>query len=129
MTRPLWTRRDALIAGASLSMTPLLSRTEERMMIDRSIPASDERLPVIGLGTYRVFDVDRAPTEIAKRREIIELLLGEGGSVIDTSAPTMLDALLHGSSEIGRNSRSGSSTCGGVFQCTFAVALSALATI
>ena len=85
MTRPLWTRRDALIAGASLSMTPLLSRTEERMMIDRSIPASDERLPVIGLGTYRVFDVDRAPTEIAKRREIIELLLGEGGSVIDTS--------------------------------------------
>lgn len=85
MTRPLWTRRDALVAGASLSMTPLLSRTEERMMIDRPIPASDERLPVIGLGTYSVFDVESTPAEIAKRREIVELLLGEGGSVIDTS--------------------------------------------
>jgi diketogulonate reductase-like aldo/keto reductase len=85
MTQPLWTRRDALIAGASLSMTPLLGRAEERKMIDRLIPASDERLPVIGLGTYSVFDVDSAPAEIAKRREIVELLLGEGGSVIDTS--------------------------------------------
>ena len=85
MTQPLWTRRDALIAGASLSMTPLLGRTEERKMIDRLIPTSDERLPVIGLGTYSVFDVDSTPTEIAKRREIVELLLGEGGSVIDTS--------------------------------------------
>lgn len=85
MTRPLWTRRDALVAGASLSMTPLLSRTEERMMIDRPILASDERLPVIGLGTYSVFDVESTPAEIAKRREIVELLLGEGGSVIDTS--------------------------------------------
>jgi len=66
-------------------MTPLLSRTEERMMIDRPIPASDERLPVIGLGTYSVFDVESTPAEIAKRREIVELLLGEGGSVIDTS--------------------------------------------
>jgi len=55
------------------------------MMIDRPIPASDERLPVIGLGTYSVFDVESTPAEIAKRREIVELLLGEGGSVIDTS--------------------------------------------
>ena len=85
MTQALWTRRNALIAGASLSMTPLLGRAEERKMIDRLIPASDERLPVIGLGTYSVFDVDSAPSEIAKRREIVELLLGEGGSVIDTS--------------------------------------------
>ena len=85
MTQPLWTRRDALLAGASLGMTPLFGRTEERKMIDRLIPASGERLPVIGLGTYSVFDVDSAPTEITKRREIVELLLGEGGSVVDTS--------------------------------------------
>ena len=85
MTRPLWTRRDALIASASLGMAPLLGRTEERRMIDRPIPASGERLPVIGLGTYSVFDVNSTPTEIAKRREIVELLLGEGGSLIDTS--------------------------------------------
>ena len=54
-------------------------------MIRRLIPAGDERLPVVGLGTYMVFDVDSTPAEMAKRREIVELLLGEGGSVIDTS--------------------------------------------
>jgi diketogulonate reductase-like aldo/keto reductase len=66
-------------------MTPLLGRAEERKMIERPIPASDERLPVIGLGTFSVFDVDSTPAAIAQRREIVELLLGEGGSVIDTS--------------------------------------------
>jgi len=85
MKRSLWTRRDALIAGAALGTAPLVSGAEERMMINRPIPASDERLPVIGLGTYSVFDVESAPAEIAKRREIVEQLLGEGGSVIDTS--------------------------------------------
>ena len=54
-------------------------------MIDRPIPASGERLPVIGLGTYSVFDVPGTAEEIAKRKEIVDLLLGEGGSVIDTS--------------------------------------------
>ncbi|NCF58325.1 MAG: aldo/keto reductase [Gammaproteobacteria bacterium] len=54
-------------------------------MISRPIPASDERLPVIGLGTYSVFDVESTPGQIATSREIVELLLGAGGNVIDTS--------------------------------------------
>lgn len=85
MTRSLWTRRDALIAGAALGVAPIVGRAEERNMINRPIPASSERLPVIGLGTYMVFDIDSTPAEMAKRREIVELLFGEGGSVIDTS--------------------------------------------
>jgi len=85
MKRSLWTRRDALIASAALGVAPLVGRAEERTMIKRSIPASNERLPVIGLGTYMVFDIDSTPAEMSKRREIMELLLGEGGSVVDTS--------------------------------------------
>jgi diketogulonate reductase-like aldo/keto reductase len=85
MRRSLWTRRDALIAGAAASLTPLVGHVEERTMINRLIPASNESLPVIGLGTYSVFDIDSASAEIAQRSEIVELLLGEGGSVIDTS--------------------------------------------
>ena len=53
--------------------------------MDRPIPATGERLPVIGLGTYSVFDVDSTPEGISRRREIVDLLLSEGGSVIDTS--------------------------------------------
>ena len=74
MRRSLWTRRDALIASAALGVAPLVGRAEERTMIKRSIPASNERLPVIGLGTYMVFDIDSTPAEMSKRREIMELL-------------------------------------------------------
>jgi len=49
------------------------------------IPSSGERLPVIGLGTYSVFDVESSETEIAGKSEIIRLLLANGGSVVDTS--------------------------------------------
>jgi diketogulonate reductase-like aldo/keto reductase len=85
MTVRTWTRRDALRAGAALGITSLPAIAEERAMFNRPIPASGERLPVIGLGTYSVFDVANSPAEISKRREIVDLLLGEGGSVIDTS--------------------------------------------
>ena len=49
------------------------------------IPSTGERLPVIGLGTYSVFDVESTETEIASKREIMRLLIANGGSVVDTS--------------------------------------------
>ena len=49
------------------------------------IPSTGERLPLIGLGTYRVFDVESTVTEIARKREIMRLLIASGGSVVDTS--------------------------------------------
>ena len=80
-----WTRRDVLLAGAALGSMPLTGLAGEQRMITRPIPAGGERLPVIGLGTYSVFDVESTPEQIATRREIVDLLLGAGGSVIDTS--------------------------------------------
>jgi hypothetical protein len=38
MTSTSWTRREALIGGAALSVAPLTGGTEERIMIDRPIP-------------------------------------------------------------------------------------------
>ncbi len=54
-------------------------------MLTRPIPASGESLPVIGLGTYSVFDVDSTPDELAPRRAIIELMIDKGASLIDSS--------------------------------------------
>jgi diketogulonate reductase-like aldo/keto reductase len=54
-------------------------------MRTRSIPVSDEPLPVIGLGTYNVFDVQGTPAEIAERREILDLFTTKGASLIDSS--------------------------------------------
>ena len=85
MTGSRWTRRDVLLTGAALGSMPLAGLADERRMISRPIPSSGEPLPVIGLGTYSVFDVESTPGQIATRREIVDLLVGAGGSVIDTS--------------------------------------------
>ena len=85
MTRSRWTRRDVLLGGAAIGSLPLAGLAAEPRMITRRIPSGDERLPVIGLGTYSVFDVESTPAQIAARREIVDLLLDAGGSVIDTS--------------------------------------------
>jgi len=54
-------------------------------MITRPVPSSGEQIPVIGLGTYNVFDVESSAEAIATRTNIVDMLAGEGGSVIDTS--------------------------------------------
>ncbi|MFQ5633928.1 MAG: aldo/keto reductase [Gammaproteobacteria bacterium] len=80
-----WTRRNAIQLGAALAVAPLLSFARNEMMLTRPIPASGEALPVIGLGTYRVFDVARTPANIAARGEIVELMVQKGASLIDSS--------------------------------------------
>ncbi|MCB2377526.1 aldo/keto reductase [Hymenobacter sp. BT635] len=53
-------------------------------MLTRLIPSSQEPLPVIGLGTWRTFDVadTRPPAALA---QTLETLHAAGGSVIDSS--------------------------------------------
>ena len=80
-----WNRREVLAAGAAFSTLPRLAAGDETEMLKKPIPASGEALPVIGLGTYSVFDVDSTPEEIQKRRDIVAQLTAAGGSVIDTS--------------------------------------------
>src|SRR6478672_4518181 len=54
-------------------------------MHTRPIPASREEIPVIGLGTYRGFDV--TPQSAAYRRlpQVLDALFTASGSVIDSS--------------------------------------------
>ena len=85
MKQPLWTRRDALAAAAAVGSLPLTGLAAGKRMLTRAIPSGDEQLPVIGLGTYSVFDVASTPDAIAERLRIVELLVGAGGSVVDTS--------------------------------------------
>lgn len=86
MTKMLWNRRDVLAAGAALGLSPLPGLAEDREMLTRPVPAGDgEELPVIGLGTYEVFDVVGSAAEIAERRQLVDMLISAGGNVIDTS--------------------------------------------
>jgi len=54
-------------------------------MTTRAVPSTGEEIPVIGLGTYEVFDVAGSDDEINVRGKIVQALADAGGKVIDTS--------------------------------------------
>ena len=54
-------------------------------MLTRPIPGTGESIPVVGLGTWEVFDVAGSREEIAIRKEIVDQLVARGGSLIDSS--------------------------------------------
>ena len=54
-------------------------------LLTRIIPALDEPIGVVGLGTWQVFDVAATPAELAPRREVLEVLFAAGGRMIDSS--------------------------------------------
>jgi aryl-alcohol dehydrogenase-like predicted oxidoreductase len=83
------TRREAtkLIGGATAGflLPSALARAESSAMLTRAIPSSDEKLPVIGLGTWSVFDVDLTPANGQQLGEVLSLLVKLGGRVVDSS--------------------------------------------
>jgi diketogulonate reductase-like aldo/keto reductase len=54
-------------------------------MLTRKIPSSGEALPVIGLGTYKGFDVGTGTKQRAALGGVLRALFSSGGSVIDSS--------------------------------------------
>ena len=54
-------------------------------MLTRTIPSSGEALPVIGIGTYKGFDVGSKGKERAALGGVLSTLFSRGGSVLDSS--------------------------------------------
>ena len=54
-------------------------------MMQRPIPRTGESLPVIGLGTWQTFDVDRTAAERESLRQVLGDFIKLGGSVVDSS--------------------------------------------
>ncbi len=54
-------------------------------ILERPVPSSGERLPVIGLGTYQSFGVGTNPDDRNRLKQVLELFSVNGGSVIDSS--------------------------------------------
>jgi diketogulonate reductase-like aldo/keto reductase len=80
-------RRESLQLLAALGLSPLLSigATNKDSMITRSIPKTGEKLPVIGLGTWETFDIDKSTQEINQLKAVLQQLTDKGGKVADTS--------------------------------------------
>lgn len=54
-------------------------------LITRPIPSSGEKLPAIGLGTWKTFDVEPAPDKLAPLEEVLTAFVDAGGTVLDSS--------------------------------------------
>jgi len=98
-----YSRRDAIRLGLGFAVSPILMSSQFQNVSDtfsmggdqpekRAIPTSGEMIPVVGLGTWRVFDVGNAQTKRTGLLEVIKTLNAKGASVIDSSP-------MYGSSE------------------------------
>jgi diketogulonate reductase-like aldo/keto reductase len=82
-------RRQAavVIGGAAAGLFvvgPGRAQTEKQFM-QRIIPSSGERLPVIGLGSWQVFDVGSGAEERRPLEEVLARFVALGGRVVDSS--------------------------------------------
>jgi len=78
--------------GAACAAAALPARAQEARHA-RPVPASGERLPIVGLGTWLTFDVGAADSPARRARgDIMRAFLAAGGRVVDSSP-------MYGSSE------------------------------
>ena len=56
-----------------------------RKMGTRAIPSTGERLPMVGVGTSRTFDVRLGSESRARLHEVLKVMADAGGTVIDSS--------------------------------------------
>jgi diketogulonate reductase-like aldo/keto reductase len=61
------------------------ANSESSEMLSRTIPSSGEKLPVIGLGTWRAFDVDLTTDMRRQLEDVLSTFVKLGGRVIDSS--------------------------------------------
>src|SRR5687768_5922387 len=80
-----------LAASAATAAVP--ARAQAAAPISRLVPATGERIPVVGLGTWLTFDVGAADSrERRARGDILRAFLAAGGTLVDSSP-------MYGSSE------------------------------
>src|SRR5204862_4267093 len=87
------TRREAArligttAGGLLLPIEPARAqaKAESSAMLMRAIPSTGEKLPVIGLGTWRAFDVDLTSDVRRQLGDVLSLFVKLGGRVIDSS--------------------------------------------
>ena len=83
---PKLSRREfiALAAmGSASTLMPMKSHAAGNML-SRAVPKTGERLPVIGLGTYQVFDISGGSAE-KEGLAVLREFYAEGGRLIDSS--------------------------------------------
>ncbi len=81
------------LISADIALMPKTIFGENRRPIKHAIPSSGERIPVIGMGSSRTFDVGDDPASLAQLGQVLRVFFDNGGAVIDSSP-------MYGSSEM-----------------------------
>lgn len=87
------TRRHTIkLLGGGLAVSalaPLYSlgepSAEQASMLQKAIPSSDEKLPVIGMGTWQTFNVGSDEKLRLERTEVLKEFFNQGGGMVDCS--------------------------------------------
>ncbi len=89
LTDQQFTRRQALVlmgAGvAGLAFTPGRAIASDASRLLKPIPSTDEKIPAIGMGTWRTFNVGNDQQLRLARLEVVKAFFAEGGGMIDCS--------------------------------------------
>jgi diketogulonate reductase-like aldo/keto reductase len=72
-------------AGLLLVRNAMSGQESKIDLLQRAIPSSGEKLPVIGLGTWQVFDVGPNPAERQPLEQVLARFVALGGRVVDSS--------------------------------------------
>ena len=84
--------RNLSVLSAGVVMMPRNIFGENRQPISHAIPSTGERIPAIGMGTSRTFDVGDDPDARARLGQVLQVFFDNGGALIDSSP-------MYGSSE------------------------------
>ena len=87
-------RRSFLQLSAMACTTPWLRKSlfEMSKPLERTIPSSGETIPMVGMGSWLTFDVDRSSSRKENMGQVLSAFVQHGGKVIDSSP-------MYGSSE------------------------------
>jgi diketogulonate reductase-like aldo/keto reductase len=77
-------RRHFLLGLAALAALRR-GRAAPASLLERAIPSNGECLPVIGMGTWITFNVNRDPVSMAPLLPVLENFFAQGGVLIDSS--------------------------------------------
>jgi len=85
LTRRDYLKTTAMIGAACALPSGLLRAFESGDLITRTIPGTDEKLPIVGLGSSATFRSVAQSKDITALAEVMKTLVENGGTVFDTA--------------------------------------------
>src|SRR5262245_27139000 len=86
MAKPAISRRKMIALSIGLGLTHSAFKVSDDSIPEkRTIPSSGEKIPIVGLGTWRVFDHAGDNQKVSVLKNVMSNLTKNGASVVDSS--------------------------------------------